>query len=766
MRIMPDKVTPFASLLRGIVITFLLAGTLALSSYGVYTWHQEKSDVEENLLILSGYLASASQSFYENLGNSLEPLGQLLDSKNVLQNPEIARPLLNRFQSRYPEIGAMALFSPEGAMLINTATPPGTKLPDFRADPPYFKQIQAVLADTNIYVVGPPEYGKVIKQWRFPFRHVVRDQDGRARFILQAAIPLENNSPFLEHLPVPPDSYIGLLRDDGLQQARWPAGDPSKIYGRMSQGPVAQMVRVDPKIQSSSFSGVSPWSPTDGQRLGAFTRLAKAPFYAYISAPAGYLWDRWWRRNAPVLISFLMFLLIFYFITYRVTAREHTHSRELIKQARHDSLTDLPNRLAAEEILDAEIRLAALTQQGFAVLFLDLDRFKDINDTLGHQVGDQLLVAVTTAVKAVLRHSDVLSRFAGDEFLVIIPGSDEKHAVFTCERLINLFASPFQIDDHVLPITASIGIALYPNHGTDIGTLIKHADTAMYEAKRQGRNAFVVYEQDIGDKIRQRISLEQRLRESLLKEEFRLVYQPILDLNSGRLVGVEALLRWADSEGRLRFPAEFIHVAEESGLILPLGEWVLHTACTQIKAWNNAGYNLWVAVNLSTRQFQDPNLVSKVIEVLRSTELEPTLLELEITESAAMLNPQASIEILGRLKAMGVHIAIDDFGTGYSSLSYLKRIPADKIKIDKSFVDGVTNDPDDIAIVRTIIALANTLEMHTLAEGIETAEQLRAIEKFGCKQAQGYWISHPLPPDMLEELFGRYDADNSTRAQK
>jgi EAL domain-containing protein (putative c-di-GMP-specific phosphodiesterase class I) len=347
-----------------------------------------------------------------------------------------------------------------------------------------------------------------------------------------------------------------------------------------------------------------------------------------------------------------------------------------------------------------------------------------------------------------------------------LPGSDHKNAVFTCERLINLFAIPFQVDEHVLPVTASIGIALYPSHGADIVALTKHADTAMYEAKRQGRNAYVVYQQDIGDKIRQRISLEHRLRESLLKEEFRLVYQPIMDVTSGRLIGIEALLRWVDSEGRLRFPAEFIQVAEESGLILPLGEWVLQTACIQTKIWNDAGHDLWVAVNLSTRQFQDPNLVSKVIEVLRDTGLEPTRLELEITESAAMLNPQASIEILGRLKAMGVHIAIDDFGTGYSSLSYLKRIPADKIKIDKSFVDGVTNDPDDIAIVRTIIALANSLEMHTVAEGIETAEQLRAIEKYGCKQAQGYWISHPLPPETLEGLFDRFDVSSRHLASK
>lgn len=755
---MPDKVTPFASLLRGVVAAFLIAGSVALTSYGLYTWNQERQDVEENLTILSSYLATASQAFFENLGNALEPLGELLAERDVLNSTENSRELLVRFQSRYPEIGAMAVFNPQGQMLINTVTAKGQPLPDFREDQAYLKEFIAVLQNPAPYVIGPPEYGKVIKQWRFPFRHVIRDAQGVPQFLIQAAIPLESNNSFLQHLPIPPDSYIGLLREDGLQQARWPAPDPTKIYGRLSQGPVAKAVRADPDLRGGIFSGLSPWQPSDGERIGAFQRLPKLPFYAYVSSPADYLWARWWRRNAPVLASFVVFMGIFYFITYRVTARERSHNLELIKQARQDVLTGLPNRQAVEEILSAEVNLVRLTGQNFSVVFLDLDRFKDINDSLGHAVGDQLLIAVADAIKNVLRNVDVISRFAGDEFLIILPGSNRASTIHTCERLLNLFNRPIQVGEHNLSVTASMGVAIFPEHAADTGTLIKHADTAMYEAKRQGRNAYVIYQDNIGEKIRQRITLEQQLRDALNKDHFRLVYQPIVEFTSGRIIGVEALVRWQDVDGKLRSPGEFIQVAEESGLILPLGEWVLHTACAQTKAWNDAGHDLWVAVNLSTRQFQDPNLVSKVIEVLRNTGLEPSQLELEITESAAMLDPHASIEILGRLKMMGVQIAIDDFGSGYSSLSYLKRIPAHKIKIDKSFVDGVTNDPDDIAIVRTIIALAATLEMDTVAEGIETAEQFRVIEQFGCKQAQGYWISRPSTVDKMEEFFQSHKA--------
>ena len=342
-----------------------------------------------------------------------------------------------------------------------------------------------------------------------------------------------------------------------------------------------------------------------------------------------------------------------------------------------------------------------------------------------------------------------LGRFGGDEFTILLRDINVERASVITERLLQAFTTPLAVGARQLQISPSVGIAIYPTHGTDIDTLIKHADTAMYEAKRRGGAAYSIYAEEQGTLVHQRLQIEHQLRDALKRDEFRLVYQPIVNMQNGRMVGVEALLRWQTPDGQLRFPDEFIGIAEASGLIISIGEWVLGTACTQTQIWNKAGWDLWVAVNLSTHQFQDPSLSAKVTAVLRQTGLEASRLELEITESAAMRDPEISIRILGNMKSKGVHIAIDDFGTGYSSLSYLKRIPADKIKIDKSFVDGIGIDLDDTAIVRTILTLANSLEKTTLAEGIETESQFLALREMGCQDAQGYWISRPVDAESI-----------------
>jgi diguanylate cyclase (GGDEF)-like protein len=734
----------FARLLRRAYLLSALAGVAILAIYGVYSWNQEQRDAQKQLAVLSGYLATASQAFFDNLGNSLEPVGALLDRLDVQENPEVARPVLKKFMDRFKEVAAMAVFSPDGVMLINSAVAPGQALPNLRNDPPYWQTLQAAMTHPARYTIGRPEFGKVIKQWRFTLRTAVRDDHGRLRLMLQAAIPLEHDTPFFQRLPLPQSSRIGILRDDGYLQAVWPFDRDSQAYGVLSYGPLVRMIREHPGIQSGDFRGISPLVVADGPRVGAFTRLRTQPMYCYVSVPETSIRVLWWQHNAAVLLSFLLFFAIFGLIAYRVSGQERLHSLELFSQARRDALTGLPNRAAAEELLSATIRLDRLADQKCAILFLDLDRFKNINDSLGHDIGDQLLKAAATAVKESLRAGSILARLGGDEFLVLLPGSDHLAASIATERLISLFTTPFQVGGHSLLVTASIGIAIFPEHGQDIATLLKHADTAMYEAKRQGRNAYAFYAEALGEKVRERLLLEQQLRDALSNDEFHLVYQPILDVRSSTVVGAEALLRWTLPDGSLRPPADFIQVAEESGLIIPIGEWVLRTACAQAREWVAAGHDLWVAVNLSARQFQDPHLLTKIDAVLRETGLEASRLELEITESAAMLNPEVSVTLLGRLMAFDVRIAIDDFGTGYSSLYYLKRIPADTIKIDKSFIEGVSAKADDRAIVRAVIELTATLGKQTVAEGIETENQFVAIRELGCDLAQGYWIGRPV----------------------
>lgn len=744
---------PFSQLLRRAFYAFVATGVLGFVALGAISWGREKEEAREYLAVVSGFLASTTQAFFDDLGHGLEPLGQLLQRMDVLEDPEAARPYLEKFQARYPQVGAMALIDPSGRMVINTASRPGERLPDFRRSADYMALFQVAMHDRALYTIGPPEYGQVLHQWRFPFRYTMRDEKGNALFVIQAAIPLERGMSFLARLSLPPRSLAGILREDGFQQARWPVDDPGKVYGKRLNGPLVKAIQAQRGIEKGFFTGHSPWMYTDQQRLGAFTRVSPLPLYAYVSIPYTEIWAKWWRHNSPVLGVFVVFVFIFGIIAFWVTVHERRHSEELLSQARHDPLTGLPNRAGAEELLERQLALAREGARSFSIMFFDLDRFKDINDTLGHSIGDQLLVEVGKRVKAVLRQDDVLARLGGDEFLAILPGSTLEAGARTAERVIEAFDAAFVVAHQRLKMSCSLGIAIYPDHGTDRETLLKHADAAMYEAKRQGRSSFASYEDGLGDRLRQRLTLESRLRDALLNKEFRLHYQPIMELGSGRLTGAEALLRWTDAEGVAHPPAEFIPLAEESGLILPLGEWVLKAACTQTKQWLDLGFNLSVAVNLSTRQFQDPDLLGKVTAALVDCGLPAPHLKLEITESAAMLDPESSIAVLGALKKLGVRIAIDDFGTGYSSLSYLKRIPADTIKIDKSFVDGVCDESEDRAIVRSILALANALDMETVAEGVETLGQRLVLEQAGCDCGQGYLFSRPVPAEELQKFM-------------
>ena len=742
-----DYQTAFPKILRNAVLSFMLLASLALGAYSLYSWQREEQETRDNLNTLSIFLATISQSFFDSLGNGLVSLGHSLEKSNVLGNPETARDELLLFQGRYPEVKSLVIFAPDGRMLLNTAVEPGKRLPDFRTDPPYIKQLLADFAQTERYTIGAPEFGKALKRWRFALRHVVRGTDGRPRFLLQAAVPLEQEGSFLQQLPLPISSVIGLVRVDGYEQARWPIKDANKIYGQPSKGPALRMIRLHPELKTGYFSGMSNWQEHYGERIGVFTALSKAKMYAYVSVPADYVWRLWWRHNQPVIIVSLLFLGLFGFMAYRITLREQSHRGELIDQSRRDALTGLPNRSAVEDAIQKCIVLSQGTPNQFTVLFLDIDRFKDVNDSFGHTVGDQLLIEITKLIQGVLRGDDMLARLGGDEFLIVMPTSGSELTLQITQRLMQAFQTSIAVGEYNLRVTPSIGIALYPEHGEDVGTLLQHADTAMYEAKRDGRNAFIFYAEQMGERVRQRVQLEHALREAIRLGAFHMLYQPVVELRTGRVVGAEALVRWTQPNGEVVLPADFIGVAEDSGLILQIGEWVLNHVCSQVKNWRADGFDLWVAMNISPRQFQDPALVTKIETALRKFELPPAVLELEITETAAMLDPEASMRIMGKLKALGMHISIDDFGTGYSSLAYLKRIPADKIKIDKSFVDGINIDADDNAIVHTILALARELEKVAVAEGVETQAQYDALRKLECEFAQGYWISYPLPPE-------------------
>ncbi len=434
---------------------------------------------------------------------------------------------------------------------------------------------------------------------------------------------------------------------------------------------------------------------------------------------------------------------------------EHELAEQHIQRLAHfDPLTNLPNRTllaasAAEAIADART-----SQKPLAVMFLDLDRFKNVNDSLGHRVGDALLAALALRLKASVREKDTVSRLGGDEFMLVLPDTDAGGAAFVAQKLIASTNPPFEIDAHELSVTPSIGIAMYPIDGTDFETLSQRADAAMYRAKRDGRNNYCFFTEEMQAQAARALLLENALRRALEREQLLLFYQPLVELKTGRVTGAEALLRWRHPELGNISPVEFIPVAEASGLVAEIGEWVLRSAVRQLKTWIDSGLPPFtVAVNLSAMQFRHLNLPKLVSEVLDNAGLPAGYLELELTEGAAMEDPRRAIAVMDDLHARGIRMSIDDFGTGYSSLSYLKRFQVYKLKIDQSFVRDITDDPDDKAIVGAIIHMASSLGLQTIAEGVETEGQLAFLRQQGCDEAQGFLFSRPLAPPQFEAFM-------------
>jgi diguanylate cyclase (GGDEF)-like protein/PAS domain S-box-containing protein len=420
--------------------------------------------------------------------------------------------------------------------------------------------------------------------------------------------------------------------------------------------------------------------------------------------------------------------------------------------AHHDALTGLPNRALFRDRCQEAVLRARRRETRLGLMFIDLDHFKQINDSLGHDVGDLLLQSVTERLRECIRESDTVARLGGDEFTILLDELQESQdAAPIAEKLLAAIARPFAVGGHELFISASVGISFYPSDGDDVQTLLKNADAAMYRAKALGRNTYQFFAAEMNTEVSERLKLTNSLRLALERNEFLLEYQPIVDLASGKINALEALLRWNHPELGVVPPNRFISLAEDSGLIVPIGEWVLGKACAQMKAWQTTGIApRRIAVNLSVRQFKQRDLAQRIQAILQETGLASHFLELEITESMVMEDPAATERVLDRLHDMGIQLAVDDFGTGYSSLSYLKQFPIDFLKIDRSFVQDIPNDRDDVAIARAIIALARALELRVIAEGVETEEQRAFLEAEGCEEAQGYLLGRPIGAEETE----------------
>ncbi|HEV7139486.1 MAG TPA: EAL domain-containing protein [Steroidobacteraceae bacterium] len=444
-------------------------------------------------------------------------------------------------------------------------------------------------------------------------------------------------------------------------------------------------------------------------------------------------------------------------IVFRDVSMARALSLKMAHLAQHDSLTDLPNRILLDDRLTQALALARRHQKGLALLFLDLDRFKGINDSLGHAIGDRLLQSVAERLLACVRSSDTVSRQGGDEFVILLSDvSQPADAAATAEKILLALSLPYRIDQRDLHLAASIGVVIYPHDGTDAKMLLKHADLAMYRAKDSGRNTYRFFEPDMNGYTADGQSIESGLHRAIERHEFVLHYQPIMGLDSGVLIGVEALIRWRHPQRGLVLPAQFVPLAEESGAIAPIGRWVLHEACGQSREWRDAGLPpLRIAINISTVELRSKGFVEIVGGILEEHRLGPGDLELELTETFLMRDSNSTAAVLQSLSDLGVRIALDDFGTGYSSLSHLKRFPIDTLKIDQSFVRNLATDPDDASIVSAVIGMGKGLQIRVIAEGVETREQLAFLRKRGCPEGQGFYFSRPVSAREFTQLLRR-----------
>jgi diguanylate cyclase (GGDEF)-like protein/PAS domain S-box-containing protein len=540
-----------------------------------------------------------------------------------------------------------------------------------------------------------------------------------------------------------------------------------KLFEQSSEGFIVTDAQGDIVKVNQAFTAICGYTEADalGQnpRMLASGRHDAAFFQSMWSELAdrghwrGEVWNR--RKDGSVYPQWLSMSRVIdavgqatHYIAAFSDITQRKEAEDSIRRLAHfDPLTGLPNRALLSDRATHALQMSRRSNEPMALMFIDLDHFKNVNDTLGHDVGDRLLVAVTKRFNAALRDQDTLSRTGGDEFVLLLPGTDSAGSAHVAQKLLLLARQPYQIDGHELNITPSIGVALFPSDGGDYGALAKCADAAMYLAKQGGRNTFCFYTAEVQARSARMLLLENALRRALERGELQLHYQPQRSLQDQTVIGAEALLRWQHPELGWVEPTEFIPIAESSGLIMSIGEWVLRTALAQLKAWMDNGMApITMAVNISAVQFRQRSLPDLVSASLAASGVAAQWLELELTESVASEDPTSAIAVIRGLRAFGVRTSIDDFGTGYSSLSYLKQFKVSKLKIDQSFVHSVTHDADDQAIVSAIINMAKSLGLRTIAEGVETEGQLEYLREQGCDEMQGYWFSRPLSADRFE----------------
>jgi diguanylate cyclase (GGDEF)-like protein len=617
---------------------------------------------------------------------------------------------------------------------------------------------------SDTLVAGRPRKG-LNGEWILHFSRRLNAADGSFAGVVLIAVDTAYFVSGYDASKLGGQGVLGILGADGVFRARR-SGDV------VSAGDLADYAAAVPESAEEGRAIAVSESAWDGvRRYSSARRLYDFPLAVIVGLSedeqmAGARQSRQtylWRAGAGSLLLILVAAALGWLgrqlalARQRVVEEQIAHALRVEHLAYHDGLTGLPNRSLFSKLLTQSILGARRQERQLAVLFLDLDRFKQINDTLGHEAGDQLLQEVATRLKACLRDSDTVARMGGDEFVILLPEpQEEKYVATVAQKALTAVCRPYVLLGQEFRVTASIGISVYPQDGLDEQTLTKNADIAMYQAKEMGKNNFQFYSEKLNANSLERLSLESGLRHALERGEFEVQYQPKRDISSGRITGVEAQLRWQHPDLGIIVPMQFMAVAEDTGLILPIGKWVLRTVCLQHAAWRQQGLPpLTMAVNLSAPQFADEHLLPDLADILAHTGMDPRLLELEIAESLLMRDVRKSLATLARLKDIGIRIAIADFGVGYSSLSTLRQFPLDTIKIDRSFIRDVTSEAEDKTLTRAVIAMGRTLSMAVVAQGVETKEQADFLLQNSCDELQGFYFNASLSASQVAELVGK-----------
>jgi diguanylate cyclase (GGDEF)-like protein len=780
---------------------FLILALLAATA-GVI-WHLRQSQVlyeESRLSTLSLILAEQADRTFQSADLVITSVAQGLATAGVTDSASFDRimasrdihVLLKEKMSGTPQLDAVNVISRDGKLINFSRYWPAPEIDVSDRD---YYQAMTANPDVKTYLSQPIQ-NRATGGWTIFLVHRVDGENGELLGFINGAVSLKYFEDYYQAITLRQGTSIAVLRLDGITLTRFPRTDTiGKAYSD-----------AEHLLHGGTSSVLLQVSPVDGEmRIVAAHRLSDYPLILLASVTEEAALANWrsiaWLMSLGALgcaititAAALAFGRQWKQQALLADARAELQRREenaevkeataleLAYSAQHDLLTGLPNRVLLNDRIGQAIVWAHRCKKTAAVLFMDLDGFKHINDSLGHAIGDKLLQSIATRLVACVRGSDTVSRQGGDEFVVLLSGVEqpedaaiaarriaqavaEPHSIDdhdfhvdaagTAGRMLEAVGEPHSIDRHELHVTASIGLSVYPDDGLDAETLIQNADTAMYQAKEKGRQSFQFFQPDMNVRAVERQFIEESLRRAVQRHEFALHYQPIIDLTTGEITGAEALIRWTHPTRGLVPPLQFIPVAEDCGLIVPIGAWVLREACAQAQAWVDAGLPaMTMAVNVSAVEFRNEAFLENLFAILRDTGLKPTSLVVELTESVLMKHAESAASILRALRERGIQVAIDDFGTGYSSLGYLRKFPLDALKIDQSFVRQIGTAGEDRIIVTAVIGMARSLKLRVIAEGVETLEELEFLQAHDCDEVQGYYFSRPVPPEQFARLLG------------